>query len=171
MYVKRWSPAVSWPLVILLFLTLGLAPYNPPDVVEKIRMIVNGRPLRAADWFGLLLHGSPWVLLLVKAYFSMKPPRPGTGNVNDFPAPPASPVKLYALSTCFSCKRVKKLLADCSVQFEFQDVDLLPGPQQDALMEEVKKINPRCSFPTIVIGETVIVGFKEGEIRKALGLK
>jgi len=35
---------------------------------------------------------------------------------------------------------------------------------------KVKKFNPKCSFPTIIIGDKVIVGFKENEIREALGL-
>jgi glutaredoxin len=34
----------------------------------------------------------------------------------------------------------------------------------------VKKLNPNCSFPTIIIGDKVIVGFKEDEIKEALGL-
>jgi len=37
-------------------------------------------------------------------------------------------------------------------------------------LEDVKKFNPRCSFPTIIIGNTVVVGYKENEIREALGL-
>ncbi len=37
-------------------------------------------------------------------------------------------------------------------------------------MEDVKKFNPKCSFPTIIIGEKVIVGYKEDEIKEALGL-
>jgi glutaredoxin-like protein NrdH len=34
----------------------------------------------------------------------------------------------------------------------------------------VRKLNPRCSFPTIIIGERVIIGFKENEIKEALGI-
>ena len=36
----------------------------------------------------------------------------------------------------------------------------------------VKKLNPRVSFPTIVIngGEKVLVGFHEDELEEALGL-
>jgi len=37
-------------------------------------------------------------------------------------------------------------------------------------VEDVKKFNPKCSFPTIIIGEKVIVGYKEDEIKEALGL-
>ena len=79
-------------------------------------------------------------------------------------------IKLYSLSTCSHCKSTKKLLADCTVQYEFIDVDLLEGDERKAILEDVRKFNPRCSFPTIIIGDKVIVGFKEDEIRKALGL-
>lgn len=79
-------------------------------------------------------------------------------------------VKVYSLSTCSHCKETKKLLDECTVRYDATDVDLLSGQERTAVLEEVKKLNPRCSFPTIVIGDEVIVGFKETEIRKALGL-
>jgi glutaredoxin-like protein NrdH len=79
-------------------------------------------------------------------------------------------VKLYSLSTCSHCKATKKLLDDCTVRYEATDVDLLSGQERAAVLEEVRKLNPQCSFPTIIIGDQVIVGFKEAEIRKALGL-
>ena len=80
------------------------------------------------------------------------------------------PVKIYTLSTCGHCKATKRLLDDCKIAFEFEDVDLLEGEERAAILEEVKKWNPNCSFPTILIGDKVIVGFKENEIREALGL-
>lgn len=80
------------------------------------------------------------------------------------------PVKIYTLSTCSHCKATKKLLSDCHVQYEFTDVDLLTGEEKTAIIADVKKLNPRCSFPTIVIGDNVIVGFNETAIREALGL-
>lgn len=80
------------------------------------------------------------------------------------------PVKIYSLSTCSHCKSTKKLLDECQVEYEFEDVDLLKGEERAAILEDVKKLNPRCSFPTIIIGDKVIVGYKENEIREALGL-
>ncbi len=80
------------------------------------------------------------------------------------------PVKLYALSTCSHCKATKEFLDDCRVKFEFEDVDLLEGEERKAILEDVRKWNPKCSFPTIVIGDKVIVGFKEDQIKEALGL-
>jgi glutaredoxin len=80
------------------------------------------------------------------------------------------PVKLYTLSTCSHCKATKKYLDRCYVKYEFEDVDLLNDEERDIILEEVKKLNRDCTFPTIVIGDKVIAGFKENEINEALGL-
>lgn len=79
-------------------------------------------------------------------------------------------VQLYSLSTCSHCKATKQLLADCTVKYDVVDVDLLEGDERKAIIEDVKKLNPRCSFPTIIIGNIVIVGYKEQEIKEALGI-
>lgn len=80
------------------------------------------------------------------------------------------PVKMYTLSTCSHCKATKKFMDDCAVKYEFTDVDLLEGEERAAILEDVKKLNPRCTFPTIIIGDKVIIGFNEAKIREALGL-
>ena len=79
-------------------------------------------------------------------------------------------VKMYSLSTCGHCKATKRFLDECSVQYDFTDVDLLEGDERAAILDDVRKLNPRCSFPTIIIGERVIVGYRENEIKEALGL-
>ena len=79
-------------------------------------------------------------------------------------------IKIYTLSTCGHCKATKRFLDECKIKFEFEDVDLLEGEERAAMLEEVKRWNPNCSFPTIIIGDKVIVGYKENEIREALGL-
>ncbi|TES85760.1 glutaredoxin family protein [Candidatus Aerophobetes bacterium] len=80
------------------------------------------------------------------------------------------PVKIFTLSTCSHCKATKKLLDDCRVKYEFTDVDLLDQEERTAILADVKKLNPRCSFPTIVIGDKIIIGYQEDEIKDALGL-
>ncbi|MFH1243657.1 MAG: glutaredoxin family protein [Pseudomonadota bacterium] len=80
------------------------------------------------------------------------------------------PVKIYTLSTCSHCKATKRFLDDCNVQYDFEDVDLLQGVERAVILEDVRKLNPRCSFPTIIIGDKVIVGYKEKDIKEALGL-
>ncbi len=70
--MERLVSQISWPVVILLCLTLGLAPFNPPHIYEKIQMLIKGRLVRPIDWFDLLLHGIPWLLLILKGIFSIK---------------------------------------------------------------------------------------------------
>ena len=78
--------------------------------------------------------------------------------------------RLYSLSTCSHCRACKKLLSECGVEYEFTDVDLLPEDEKNRVIEEMKELSARCAFPTLVIGDKVIVGFKQDEIREALRL-
>lgn len=64
---------LPWPLVILLCLTLGLAPFAPPHVVEKLTMLFEGRLRQPVDWFDFLLHGSPWILAALKVLLTILP--------------------------------------------------------------------------------------------------
>jgi glutaredoxin len=79
-------------------------------------------------------------------------------------------VVMYGLSTCVWCNKTKKLLTDLGVDFDFIYVDKLEGEEENQAVDEVRRFNPSTSFPTTVInGEKAIVGFKEREIREALG--
>ncbi len=54
-------------LLVLASLTLGLAPFVPePHIVEKIRMLFAGQLVKPIDIFDMVLHGTPWVLLILK---------------------------------------------------------------------------------------------------------
>ena len=80
-------------------------------------------------------------------------------------------IMLYALSTCGWCKKTKELLNDLGVAYSFVYVDILEGNEKENTVDEVKKWNPRCSFPTLVINDReCIVGFKEEQIKEALGI-
>jgi glutaredoxin len=79
-------------------------------------------------------------------------------------------VFLYALSTCGHCRNTKKFLDSHNVQYESVDVDLLPRDEMAKVIEDVRKVNPQVAFPTLVIGDKVIVGYREIEILEALGL-
>lgn len=56
----------NWKLVILLCLTLGLAPFLPePHLLGKIKWIAGGAVgMTLKDWFDVLLHGFPFLLLI-----------------------------------------------------------------------------------------------------------
>ena len=62
-----WLHNLPWSLVIVACLTLGLAPFTPPHIVEKIGMLTRGELTRPIDIFDLLLHSTPWLILLAKA--------------------------------------------------------------------------------------------------------
>jgi hypothetical protein len=62
---------LPWGLLILACLTLGLAPFNPPHIWEKLQMLARGQLVRPIDWFDLVLHGTPWGLLIFKAIASL----------------------------------------------------------------------------------------------------
>jgi len=66
----NWLNNVPTSLLIILSLTLGLAPFTPmPHLVEKIRMLVTGALVRPVDVFDLIMHASPNVLLILKIAF------------------------------------------------------------------------------------------------------
>lgn len=78
-------------------------------------------------------------------------------------------IVLYALSTCAWCKKTKKLLKDLHVEFYYIDADLLEGKERKEILDQLKKFNPRVSFPTVVIDEnTIVVGYNEQKIREEL---
>ncbi len=58
---------LPWGLLVVACLTLGLAPFNPPHIWAKLQMLAKGQLVRPIDWFDLVLHGTPWVLLVLKA--------------------------------------------------------------------------------------------------------
>ena len=64
---------ISWPIVALLCLTLGLAPFMPePHIWEKLKMLAAGDLRRPIDIFDLIYHGLPWLLALAKAWRSLR---------------------------------------------------------------------------------------------------
>ena len=79
-------------------------------------------------------------------------------------------VKMFTLSTCSHCKATKKFMHDNGIDFDYIDVDLLQGDERQNILQEVEKYNPQRSFPTIIIGNNIIIGFRENDIKEALGL-
>jgi len=63
----------NWRLVILLCLTLGLAPFFPePHIYGKLKWMLGGaEEMTIMDWFDVLLHGLPFVLLIRLIYINV----------------------------------------------------------------------------------------------------
>ena len=79
-------------------------------------------------------------------------------------------VRLYSLSTCPTCKRVRKFLDENNIQYDLTEVDMLDSGEQWLMSKEVKKYNQAATYPTLVI-EEVILGLDEEAIKEALEIK
>lgn len=71
--MRRLLENIPTSTLVLLSLTLGLAPFTPmPHVVEKLSMLSSGSLVRPIDIFDLLFHGAPWLLLTAKLLIARK---------------------------------------------------------------------------------------------------
>lgn len=79
-------------------------------------------------------------------------------------------VILYALSTCVHCRHTREFLEENHINFDCTYVDKLEGDEQKQVLEKVREVNPRLSFPTMIVGSghTVVVGFNPDAIKEAL---
>ncbi|HET8799273.1 MAG TPA: RND transporter [Thermoanaerobaculia bacterium] len=69
----RWLENTPWFILILAAAALGLAPFgSEPHLVEKWRMLFSGTLRRPIDWFDLVLHTFPLVLLAAKAILAWR---------------------------------------------------------------------------------------------------
>ena len=63
----QWLDRIPLSTLVIIALLLGLAPFQPePHVWEKLKMLAAGTLSRPIDIFDLFLHGTPWVLLVLK---------------------------------------------------------------------------------------------------------
>jgi len=56
-----------WKLWLIASFTVGLAPFKPePHVWGKLKWLFGGAEgMKGLDYFDLLMHGLPWVLLML----------------------------------------------------------------------------------------------------------
>lgn len=77
-------------------------------------------------------------------------------------------IRLYTLSTCPTCKRVRQFLDEHNIDYECIEVDMLDSGEQWVMSKELKRYNPEATYPTIVIEEVCF----DGEcVKEALGIK
>ena len=79
-------------------------------------------------------------------------------------------VTLYALQTCAHCREAKIFLQQHKIAFRTIYMDLLVGEERNETMRRLRRLNPACSFPTITMGQEVIVGFKAEKLRRVLSM-
>lgn len=77
---------------------------------------------------------------------------------------------LLALSTCPRCIRMKRFLNEHKVNAKIVDVDLLPKEEKKAIYRFLQPINPRLSYPTLVVGSQAVIGEDYEGVREVLKL-
>lgn len=78
---------------------------------------------------------------------------------------------MYALSTCAWCKKTKKFLKASNIEHEYVDVDLADQETQEKIRNDILSMGGRLAYPTTIVdGKTLIYGFLEDDLKKALGI-
>ena len=81
-------------------------------------------------------------------------------------------VRLFTLSSCAWCGKVKDLLNGLGVRYRFVDTDLLEEPEQDEVVKYLDSITEKWGFPVLLIHEKyMLCGYKEKTTRKLLGFE
>jgi hypothetical protein len=63
----------SYPILIGFAVLLGLAPFRPePHLVEKLGMLFQGTLSRPLDIFDLVMHSTPFILIILKFILDKK---------------------------------------------------------------------------------------------------
>ena len=69
--MENFLDRITWEVAVIASLTLGLAPFRPPHLWEKLVMLSRGELRRPLDWFDFFLHGAPWFILILKIVYSL----------------------------------------------------------------------------------------------------
>jgi glutaredoxin-like protein NrdH len=79
-------------------------------------------------------------------------------------------IKVFALSTCPYCHQARRYLDENMVDYDVVEVDKLTGQERTDTIEEVKRLSGGTSFPVVVAGDEVVIGFDKVRIAKLAGL-
>ena len=79
-------------------------------------------------------------------------------------------VKVFALSTCPYCRMTRQYMDENGVSYEAVEVDKLEGQERSDAIDEIKRLSGGTSFPIVVVGDEVIVGFNKVRIKELLQL-
>jgi len=77
-------------------------------------------------------------------------------------------IEFYGLSTCMWCKKTKAFLDEQNIEYKHVFVNELEGEEKEKVRSRVRELNPAMSFPTVKIGDKVIVGHHPDLLEEAL---
>ncbi|MFH1328365.1 MAG: glutaredoxin domain-containing protein [Candidatus Bathyarchaeota archaeon] len=80
-------------------------------------------------------------------------------------------VLLYTLTTCAWCKRLKKLLTDNNITYEYVDVDLYRQEDREQVRQDILNRGGELNYPAIIIDNKILInGFQKNKIQDALDI-
>lgn len=79
-------------------------------------------------------------------------------------------VSMYTLSTCPWCRKTKKFFNEHNIAFEYVDYDLAGEEEQERIIEEMDKHGAGISFPYVMIGEEIVVGYNPKKYSELIGV-
>lgn len=68
----NWLKTIPWWLLVAAAVMLAIVPLGESHLVQKSRMLVSGTLRRPLDWFDLVMHSSPLLLLVRKAVVTLR---------------------------------------------------------------------------------------------------
>lgn len=77
-------------------------------------------------------------------------------------------ITIYSLSTCVHCRDTIDYIAKKGVEFSVIDIDILEKEERKKMLENLKKINSECTFPTTAIDDNTVIGFEPDDLEEAL---
>ena len=77
-------------------------------------------------------------------------------------------IKVFALSTCPYCHQARAFLDESGVAYDVVEVDKLTGQERADAIEEVKRLSNGTSFPVIVVGDEVVIGYNKTRIEQLI---
>lgn len=71
--MSQFLDNLSFPMLIIIALLLGSAPMGAePHLIAKLKMLIEGTLVKPIDIFDLLLHSTPFILLMIKSFLWFK---------------------------------------------------------------------------------------------------
>ena len=79
-------------------------------------------------------------------------------------------VFMYTLSTCPWCRKTKTYFTERNIPFKYVDYDLQSPEEQEKIEREMKERDGPLSFPWVLIGDELVVGWNPGKYDELLGV-
>jgi glutaredoxin len=77
-------------------------------------------------------------------------------------------IEFYGLSTCMWCRKTKAFLDGKNIDYSPVFVNEIDGDEKERIRSRVRELNPKMTFPTVKIGDTIIIGHHPEELEEAL---